>query len=107
MASHHTSSLLGSCLARLMFLLLILLSRVSADELFVYESDWFKKIEAPILDTANSLYSYCLSDAPDAEIYSTKPLFMLVFTPDSQESIRFLNDFNKLYFYFVDYYGGS
>lgn len=55
----------------------------AAEELFVYESDWFKKIEAPVLDTANSLYSYCLSDAPDSELYSKKPLFLLVFTPNS------------------------
>jgi hypothetical protein len=56
---------------------------LAAEELFVYESDWYKKIEAPVLETANSLYSYCLSDAPDSDIYSKKPLFLLVFSADS------------------------
>ena len=67
-------------------LLLILIQFMvskAGEELFVYESDWFKKIEAPVLDNAKSLYSYCLNEAPDSEIYSKKPLFLLVFTPDS------------------------
>jgi hypothetical protein len=64
-------------------------------------------MEAPLLKNTDELFSYCKSDSPNAIPYTGKPLFLLIFSPTSQDSVRFLETFNKLYFYFVDYYGGS
>jgi hypothetical protein len=79
-------------------------------QLFVYDSNWFKAIKAPVLDSSNTLLTYCKSinsEDSSPNPYSNRPLFVHVFTQNSQESIRFLQTFNKLYYHFVDNYGGS
>ena len=60
-----------------------------------------------MLDSTEALFFHCKRGPPGSVTHPTKPLFVQLFKPISQPSIRFLDPFNQLYSYFSDFYDGS